>query len=654
MNRGVLSVIGLVLAAIIFLAVNVAANNALNSARLDLTEDRLFTLSEGSRNIVAALEEPITLRLYFSETTANAIPQIKTYGQRVRELIEEYVTLSGGRIRLEVIDPEPFTEAEDDAVRAGLQAVPLTAGVSLYFGLVGTNTVDDQQVVPFFSQEKEQFLEYDLTRIIYNLTDPAKPVVGLITAHQMNADVSPLMRVGGGGPQPWAITETIRETFTLRTVDRSAEAIDEDIDVLLIAHPAGLPDTLLYAIDQFVLRGGKALVYVDPFSEVAAAFGRQRGGTPDVSDLGPLLAAWGVAVEEGKIVGDWASAQQVDAGTPGRPRVMRYLPWLQVNAANYDGGDVVMGELGPVAVATAGSIVKLSEGTTEVAPLITSSTQAMLYEADDVRFGPNPQALIENFKPADNSFVLAARITGDVVSAYPDGPPKPVGEAAAGQTDDEKAAAPADAAVTDQPANGSEEPVRHLSESQQPINVILVADSDLLYDQFWLRRQGFLGQQLMIPIASNADMAVNALDNLAGSSDLISLRSRGKSARPFVVVEDLRRAAEQTFLAEERELQAKLEAKQQEINELESSANAGGGALLTAEQQRTIVEAREEILETRRELRDVQHNLNKDIENLEAQLKFANIGLIPIVIGIGALVLAALRIQSRRRARRTD
>ena len=653
MSRGVLSVVGLILAAISFLAVNVASNNALNSARLDLTQDRLFTLSDGSRNIIAALEEPITLRFYFSETTANAIPQIKTYGQRVRELIEEYVTLSGGRIRLEVIDPEPFTEAEDDAVRAGLQAVPLGAGVSLYFGLVGTNTVDDQQVVPFFSQEKEQFLEYDLTRIVYNLTDPAKPVVGLITAHQMNADVSPLMRVGGGGPQPWAITETIRETFTLRTVDRGAEAIDEDIDVLLIAHPAGLPDTLLYAIDQFVLRGGKALVYVDPFSEVAAAFGRQRGGGPDVSDLGPLLAAWGVALEEDRIVGDWAAAQQVDAGTPGRPRVMRYLPWLQVDAPNYDTGDVVMGELGPVAIATAGSIVRLSDGTTGVTPLITSSTQAMLYEADDVRFGPNPQALIENFKPAGDSFVLAARITGNVVSAFPDGPPAPAEEGAENAAADE-AETPADETAADQPANGGEEPLKHLSESQQPINVILVADSDLLYDQFWLRRQGFLGQQLVIPIASNADMAVNALDNLAGSSDLISLRSRGKSARPFVVVEDLRRAAEQTFLAEERELRAKLEAKQQEINELEGSADAGGGALLTAEQQRTITEAREEILETRRQLRDVQHNLNKDIENLEARLKFANIGLIPIAIGIGALVLAGLRIQRRRRARHTD
>lgn len=636
MSKGALSILGVVLAAVLALAVNMLAFNGLRSARLDLTQDRLYTLSDGSRRVLQSIEEPITLRFYFSEKLATQTPQINAYGQRVREMLEEFENIAGGKLRLETIDPEPFTEAEDDATRAGLQPVPIDSTQNLWFGLVGVNAVKDRETVPYFSQEKEQFLEYDLTRLVYNLSDPTKPVVGLVTQHQMNADVSPLMQFSGRAPQPWAIVGYLRENFELKSIDPSVGEIPDEVKVLLVVHPAALPPSMLYAIDQFVLRGGKAVVYVDPLSEVAVAF-RQQAMTPDASNPKQLLAAWGLALEEGKVVGDWQAAQQVNVGMAGAPKVMRYLPWLELRGERVSREDVVTGDLGSIAVASAGSLVKLDGAATEVVPLLTSSAESALFDADELRGGPDPQRLIQQFKPADRTFVIAARVSGPAKSAFPDGPPK-----------EEKKG---DEGVAPKPASAEPEaPAKpHLAESQQPINVIVVADTDLLYDQFWVRTQELFGQRVLVPTAANADMALNALDNLSGSADLIGLRSRGKSTRPFEVVDALRRGAEQQFLEQERMLNEKLAETQKKIQELQGKAQAGGGALLTPEQQAEIESAREEVLKTRQELRAVQRELNKDIEKLEARVKFANIGLIPLAVAILALALALVRRQRRRR-----
>ena len=641
MNRSVMSVTGLVLAAVLFVSINVFSNNALYSARLDLTEDKLFTLSQGTRNVIDSVEEPIRLKLYFSKTMAKQVPSIDRYGLRVREMLEEFVNASDGRIRLEVIDPEPFTDAEDDAVRAGLQPLPLSNGEELYFGLLGTNTTDEREQIAVFTQEKEPFLEYDLAKLVYNLTDPDKPIVGLITAHQMNANVSPLQRFSGQGPQPWAIVDIIREGFELEEVDLTGDAVPEDIDVLLINHPGPLGDGALYAIDQFVMRGGRAVVLVDPHSEVAASSNRpgmqrQRGQIPATSDLEKLLNAWGVSVVPDKVVGDYATAQQVNAGYAGRPNVKRYLPWMEFNTPNYNADDIITSELGPIVVASAGSLVQTPNATTTLTPLVSRTEESMLIDADKVRFGPNPQALLDEFRADDQRYVIAGRVAGKVHSAFPDGPP-PKPAASGGQ---------------DSTGDGGTQP-EHLSESVRPANLVVITDSDILFDQLWLRRQNLLGQEVVIPVAANGDLLVNALDNLAGSGDLISLRSRGKSARPFIVVEELRRAAEQRFQNEEQELKAKLTKTQERIGELQSKASAGGGQLFSSEQQAAIQQARDDILNTRKQLRDVQHNLNKDIEGLETELKFANIGLIPIVVAALALVLAAVRYQRRRRRAET-
>lgn len=640
MSKGALTGVSLALAAILAIAVNVLAFNGLRSARLDLTEEKLYTLSDGSLRVLKSIEEPITLRFYFSQKLANQTPQILAYGQRVREMLEEFESVAGGKLRLEVIDPEPFTEAEDDAQRAGLQPVPLDSTQNLWFGLVGVNAVNDRETIPFFSQEKEQFLEYDLTRLVYNLSEPEKPVVGLITQHQMNADVSPLMQFSSRAPQPWAIVTFLRENFELKTIDPKAGEIPEDVNLLLVVHPADLPEKTLYAIDQFVLRGGKAAVFVDPLSEVAVAF-RQQWMTPDASNPKKLLEAWGLTLEEGKVVGDWQYAQQVDVGMGGQPKVMRYLPWLQLHGDSVSRTDVVTGDLGALTVASAGSLAKVEGATTEVTPLLVSSPQSALFDADELRGGPSPQRLIELFKPAERTFVLAARVSGPAKSAFPDGPPKEEKEGE--KKADEGAPKPDEAKADEKPAKP------HLTESQGPINLIVVADTDMLYDQFWLKTQDLFGQRILVPTAANGDLALNALDNLSGSADLIGLRSRGKSTRPFEVVEQLRRQAEQQFLEQERQLNEKLSETQKRIQELQGKAQGAGGALLSAEQQEEIERAREEVLKTRRELRAVQRALNRDIERLEAQIKFANIGLVPLLVALVALALALVRRQRRRR-----
>jgi ABC-type uncharacterized transport system involved in gliding motility auxiliary subunit len=636
MNRTTTAILALFLAALLFVSINVFSTNTFRSARLDLTQEGLYTLSEGSIRILAGIPEPIRLRLYFSEKQAVQLPNVKSYGLRVRELLEEYVSRAEGKITLEVIDPEPFTQAEDDAMRLGLRAAPMTTGDNLYFGLVATNTIDDREVVPFFSREKEAFLEYDLTRMIFNLSDPKKPVVGLITGLQMNADASPMLRFSGG-PQPWAIAAAIREVFDLRVLEPRAGVIPADIDVLMVAHPLGLGEQTLYAIDQFVMAGGRALIFVDPYSEVTAR--SQRPGQPPAaalasSTLDKLLLAWGVSVPTDRVIADYEAAQQVNAGRASNQRIVRYLVWLQLTPANMNANDVVTADLGPMILANAGTVL-ITEGTkTRITPLITTGDQAMRMDTNIIRFGPAPDRLLEEFKADGEIHMIAARLGGTVASAFPDGRP-PLKKPAKGQTEAKK----------------SPDGKPHLKESSKDIGVIVVADTDLLHDQFWLRKQNLAGQEMIVPISANADFVINALDNLAGSSDLIGLRSRGKSTRPFIVVQSMRLAAEQKFQAEERKLKATLEEAKGRIAELESraEAGAGAGALLTPQQQVEIQTVRGQLLQTRKQLRDVQLVLNRDIDALEAKVKFANVGLMPLAVAIIAAILALLGISRRRR-----
>ncbi|WP_300303613.1 Gldg family protein [Ferrovibrio sp.] len=635
-SKALLTGTGLIAAFAVFFAVNIIVNQGLRDTRVDLTQARLYTLSAGTRNVLKAIPEPITLRLFFSEKLAGNAPQLKQYGIRVRELLERYAALSGGRLRLEVIDPEPFTEAEDRAVQAGLQGANLPGG-QFYFGLVATNTLDQQQTIPFFQAEKEQFLEYDLTKLVYALSNPKKPTVGILGSLPLEFGPGGMMAAMRGQSQPYLILDQIKQFFDVKMLDATKpEEIDEKLGVLVLAHPKDLSPQAQYAIDQYVLKGGRLIVFADPYSETMAAMPNPMTGQPmpggDQSSLLPeLFKAWGVEVVPGKFVADLTLAQRVQTGRSGPAAVVDYIPWLAIPGERLSQEDVVTAELTQINAASMGAIRKLDGAATTLTPLITSSNQAMLMDASDLQGDPNPQALAEKFKPTGETYALAARISGPARTAFPNGAP------AAEKKDGDKAA--------EQKASGPQ-----VMESARPINVLLVTDADLLDDRFWVRNQQMFGQNLYVPIAANADFLVNAIDNMSGSGDLIGLRSRGRSQRPFELIDNMRRQAEQQFLARQKALEQKLEATQKQLADLQSKTQEQSNALLSAEQQAAMDAFRDDLLNTRRELRGVQRELNRDIEGLQLLVKFINIGLMPLLAALVAVGLAI--VWRRRRIRR--
>lgn len=625
-SKALLTGTGLIAAFAVFLGFNILVNQGLRDVRIDLTQARLYTLSDGTRNVLKAIPEPITLRFFFSDKLASNAPQLKQYGTRVRELLERYAALAGGKIRLEVIDPEPFTEAEDRAVQAGLQGAQLPGG-SLYFGLVGSNTLDQQQTIAFFQAEKEQFLEYDLTKLIYGLSNPAKPTIGILGALPLEYGPGGMMAAMRGQMQPYLILEQIKQFFQVKMLDASKpEEIDDKLSTLILAHPKDLSPQAQYAIDQYVLKGGRLIVFADPYSETMAAMPNPMTGQPmpggDQSSLLPeLFKAWGIEVQAGKFVADLSMAQRVQTGRPGAAAVADYIPWLAIPGERLSQDDVVTAELTQLNAASMGAIRKLDGGTTTLTPLITSSKQAMLMDTADLQGDPNPQVLAEKFKATGETYTMAARISGPAKTAFPGGAPA-----------DTKTAGP------------------QVTDSAKPINVLLVADADMLDDRFWVRTQQMMGQSMYVPIAANADLLVNAIDNMSGSGDLIGLRSRGRSQRPFEVIDNMRRVAEQQFLARQRALEQKLETTQKQLAELQSKAQDQSNALLSAEQEAAITTFRDDLLSTRRELRGVQRELNRDIEGLQVFVKFINIGLMPLLAALVAVGLAI--VWRRRRIRR--
>lgn len=638
-SRTAAAILALVCAAILLVGINVIADGTLRSARADLTQQHLYTLSAGSRATLAKIDEPITLRFYYSKKLGDEVPSYGLYAQRVREMLEEYASLAKGKLQLQVIDPPAYSAEEDRATAFGLQGVPLDqSGEQVYFGLAATNSTDDQQVIPFFQPERERFLEYDLTKLVLALAKPKKTVVGLITELPLEGDYMAAMR--GQPMQPYAIMAQLRPLFEVRTIGSDLDKIAPDIDVLWIVHPTHLSAKTQYAIDQFVLRGGRALVFVDPNSEIAQARPTQMGQPPQQSssNLDKLFKAWGFEMVPNVVAGDRRAARKVNAGGYGKVQPVDYVAWLNLKAANINKDDIISAALTQINMASAGVLQPIAGAKTKFEPLISTSTDSEEIPADKFVGMPDVAGLLHDFKPDDKRLALAAHITGPAATAFPDGPPKP--EAKPGETPpkDDKPAADAKDAKPAEP---------QLKEATQPINVVVVADSDMLADRFWVQTSDFFGQSVAVPTANNADLVANALEVLAGGNDLISLRTRGTSARPFEVVQTLQRDADNRYSSQEKELQDKLKDTQAKIKDLQSDKS--GKIVLNAEQTSTLDNFRKEMVQTRQQLRDVQLRLNQNIRSLKSRLVFADVALIPILVGIVAIILGIVRLQRRKR-----
>ncbi len=640
-NRRNAALVALLCLLALLVSINVIAANTLRSARLDLTQGKLYTLSDGSRSILSKLEEPVVLRFYYSPALGTQIPSYGVYAQRVREMLEEYAALSKGKLELQILNPEPFSPAEDRAVAFGLQGVPLdNGGEQVYFGLAATNSTDDTQTVPFFQPDRERFLEYDLTKLVRNLAFPKKTVVAMISTLPLEGDMMAAMQ--GQAPQPYAVIDQLRQLNEMRTLGGDIDKIADDVDVLMVVHPKELSQKTLYAIDQFVLRGGRALVFVDPNSETQAAHANRMmpPGSPTNSDFNKLFAAWGFQMDIGQVAADRQSARRVNAGTQARPQAADYVAWLSLKKANMNRDDSITGDLDQINIATGGVLRPLDGAKTTFTPLLSTSTDAMEVQAEKVQNVPDVLGLLRDFKPLNQKLAIAARISGPAVTAFPDGPPP----------NDDVKLGPDGKPVEEKP-----DPVAlraaaeaQLKTSAQPINVVAVADTDILDERYWAQVQEFFGQRVVVPIANNADFIANAIDVLAGGNDMIGLRSRGSSARPFTVIRNMQRDAEDRYQATQKDLEDKLKAAQDKIKELQSK-DASGGTQLTAEQTSAIENFRGEMIRIRQQLRDVQRALRQDIDGLKAVLQFIDISLIPILVGFAAIILGAVRLQRRKR-----
>ena len=603
-----------------FIAAVIASNTLLGGFRLDLTENRLYTLSEGTRSLLSNLSEPINLYYFFSEQSSEDIQILRDYSSRVREMLGELVAESEGMLRLQTIDPQPFSEAEDRAARFGLTDLALgTAGDSIYFGLAATNLIGDEAVIELFDPDEEASLEYDLARLIYSLATPDKPVVGLISGVPISGGFDPQTQ---GVRQPWIIDQHIRQLFDVRTLPAGAEVIDEDVSLLWIVHPVDLPEATLYAIDQFVLGGGRALIFVDPLAEVAGSDPATAGAATG-SDLGRLFDAWGIEFDATRVVADNRYALSVSSGG----RAVRHIGVLGLDAEAMAQDEIVSAGLADINLSTAGSLGLAEGAEVTFVALLQSSTDSGLMPAAQFQFLADPVALLDSFAPDSEAHVLAARIEGALDTAYPAGPPVSGGE--------EPAPPP---------------PEGHLASSDES-NLIVVADVDILSDRLWVTMQrSIFGQQLASPIANNHDFVANAIANLAGSADLIGLKSRQTYDRPFDRVQALRRDADVRFRATEQRLEAELAETERRLGELQSAREDGGSLLMTEEQQAELERFRQEQLRIREELRAVQRQLDQSIEGLGTALKLINIVVIPLGLALAAFAAYLLRRPRKKEA----
>ena len=613
---------GLIALAVLFLGIVMLSNVGLRGMRVDLTQNRLYTLSRGTQQVLAELKEPVNLYLYFSrEAAAKQAPLLLPYANRVREFLEELATRSGGKVHLRIVDPQPFSDDEDHAAEFGLQPLQAGGGDALYFGLTGTNSTDGRASIPSFQADREEFLEYDVAKLINELGAPKKPVIGLMSSLGLQGQFNPMTGQMG---EPWPILTQLQDLFTMRTLTADVDHIDKDVDVLMLVHPKRLPAKTLYAIDQFVMRGGRVLLFVDP-----NAGGDTSGQDPSnplagamadhSSDLVPLLAAWGVDYDPTKVIGDLERGLEVRTSMQAPP--IRHIGILGLGHGDMNEKDVVTASLDKINLATVGFLTAHPGAKTTFEALLQSSARAAPIPAQRFNALMDPATLRDGFKPTGVRYALAARITGAVESAYPQGPPP-----------DQK------------PASGP--PVAHLAKSASPANIVIIADTDLLMDYMWVQTREVFGQRVAQAFANNGDLVANVLDNLSGTSALISVRGRATFSRPFERVEALRRRADDRLRGKALELQAELQQTETKLTQLQSKRNDQSSLMLSPEQEAELKRFVAEKARVRRELRETQRGLDVDINRLNSWLKVINIAIAPLCVAVAGVIILS---QRRRR-----
>ena len=601
-----LSWIALGLATVILFAVNMIGWESLKLYRLDVTENKLFTLTDSTRSVIDGVEDPITLKFYYTDGLGARAPAYGLYADRVQALLAHYSSLSNGKIIFQKISPEPFSDEEDRAVAAGLTAVPLgTTAEKGYLALVGSNSTDDEEVIGFMTLNRSAFLEYDITRMVHKLSKPARKNVGLLTG----LDMGGAMGSDGKPIAPWLILQQMEEFFNVRTIANDAKLIDANIDILMLVAPAKLSDELAFAIDQFALSGKPVVVFVDPFTETYPR--NPTGLAKNGANFLKLLSGWGADIAADKVLGDPQHSRRIQYNSATEPVIVNYIVWMNYASKSFDLDDAVFSKVKRLVLATPGAISHNKKAGTKFQPLIFSGKNSTLFSTD-LMVPPDPIKLLNSFSPDGKVKNLAARLSGT---------------------------AQASISIGDQSKPGQK--------TQGNINVVVVADADMLFDSFWARSSGAGGQRVLVPVANNQDLLLNILENMSGGAALSGLRGRGIENRPFTLVQNLQRRAEARFRKREVILRDNLKLAQKKLIDIQTK-EAKGQVILSDEDKQAISNIRQEVVAVRRDLRNVQRSLNEDIARVEFWVQLVNtIGVPLLILFAGFLWWAVGRFQGR-------
>jgi len=620
-----------VLLLICLVAVNVMASFI--PLRFDLTEERLYTISDGSRKILESLQEPVRINFYYSRNNAELPPNFKTYAQRVQELLEEYAAISNGQLILEISDPKPDTEEEEWAQKYGIKSITLPSGNTVYFGAV-VSMLDQEMLLPYFDQRRQEFLEYDITQAIQKVSSTSTSKVGLLSALNLQGGRS---RIPGQPPlQKWVFQSELEKSVSVENLPLSTEEIPDDISLLIVLHPRGFSPRLQYALDQYVLRGGRLVVLLDPNARAdMTSPENQFGQQPQLaSDLPDLLKTWGVEYDSTKVVGDRLHSTQVNTGQG----VMSFPMWMTFRTQSLDQEHPITAQLENLLFVEAGSLKKAAESQTDFTALLSLSEQSGLIDAFRLRFSA-PDQLSRDMKVDDSAKAVMAITAGNFSSAFPNGQP-------AKEIKDTQAQAAADESEAETPLKHT-----HLNESAERNSILLFSDVDFLSDQFSVQKLNFLGQSIIQPTNDNLNLMLNAAEHLSGNEALMSIRSRGRFSRPFTRILAMQKQSQLLHQTEERQLLSQLDEVQQRLNSLLESAGKQGQkeVILPPEVQEEIQQFREEERQARRKLRDVRKILRQDIERLGQGLLLLNMLLVPLIIGIIGVFVYRYRTRQRRK-----
>jgi len=620
-----------VLLLICLVAVNLMAHFL--PLRYDLTEERLYTISEGSRKILAGLTDPVRINFYYSRNNSELPPNFKIYAQRVQELLEEYVALSKGMVVLKILDPKPDTDEEEWAQKYGIKPITLPSGNTVYFGAV-ISMLDQEMLLPYFDQRRENFLEYDISQAIQKVGSTSTSKVGLLSILNLQGGRS--MIPGQPPAQKWVFLNELEKSVTVENLALTIEEIPDDINLLIVLHPRSFNPRLRYAVDQYVLRGGRLVVLLDPNARIdMTSPANQFGQQPQLSsDLPELLKQWGVDYDVAKVVGDRLHATQVNTGQG----VMSFPMWMTFRSDSLDQKHPITAQLENLLFVEAGSLKKAADSKTEFTPLLSLSAKSGLIDTFQLRFAA-PDQLSRDMKVDGEAKAVMAITTGIFSSAFPNGQPvkekKNPEASAAGEESEE------------------ETPLKypHLLESAELNSILLFSDVDFLSDQFSVQKLNFLGQTIIQPRNDNLNLMLNAAEHLSGNEALMSIRSRGRFSRPFTRLLAMQRQAQLRHQTEEKLLLSQLEEVQQRLNSLLESAGEQGQSevLLPPEVQVEIEKFREEERQARRKLREVRKILRQDIERLGQGLLLLNMLLVPLIVGIIGLIVYRLRTRRRRK-----